>query len=183
MSGIHDLILVYVRDALQHSLIDGVPEDDPARAGIVTIGELQGDPTPDDARISVTLHENDPEAAISGVVSGLKAEWFDEVDEIECGGASTWVRRFTVKARCLLVNTAESLDDARAIASTVRERIEDTLSNLSFTGVANASEYVSRGVLSDEMMGEMLQAGGPEAYDYHIKVRFSLLTTRNGVYQ
>ncbi len=180
MSGIHDLILVYVRDALQKALIDDIALDDKSRAGVVTIGELQGDPTPDDARISVTLHENDPEAAMSGVVSGLKAEWFDEVDEIECGGASTWVRRFTVKARCLLVNTAESLDDARSIASTVRERMEDTLSKLSFTGIANASEYVSRGVLSEEMAGEMLQAGGPEAYDYQIKVRFSVLTTRNG---
>ncbi len=181
MSGIHDLVLVYVWDALKKALIDDISDDDPARAGIVTIGELQGDPTPDDARISVTLHENDPEAAISGVVSGLKGTWYDEVDEIEIGGTSTWVRRFSVKARCLLVNTAENLDDARAIASTVRERIEDTLSTLPFTGVANASEYVSRGVLSEEMAGEMLQAGGPEAYDYHIKVRFSLLTTRNGV--
>ncbi len=181
MSGIHDLVLVYVRDALKKALIDDISDDDPAKAGIVTIGELQGDPTPDDARISVTLHENDPEAAISGVVSGLKGAWYDEVDEIEIGGTSTWVRRLSVKARCLLVNTAENLDDARAIASTVRERIEDTLSTLPFTGVANPSEYVSRGVLSEELTGEMLQAGGPEAYDYHIKIRFSLLTTRNGV--
>lgn len=180
MSGIHDLILLYVRDALQKALIDDVPEDDKARVGVIFIGPLQGDPTPDDARISITLHENDLDAAVSGVTSGLKGEWIDEVDEIECGGASTWIRRFTVKARCLLVNTAESLDEARAIASAVRERMEDTLSKLSFTGIANASEYVSRGVLSDEMAGEMLQAGGPEAYDYQIKVRFSVLTTRNG---
>ncbi len=180
MSGIHDLILLYVRDALQKALMDDVPEDDKARAGVIFIGPLQGSPTPDDARISVTLHENDLDAAAPGVASGLKGEWVDEVDEIECGGASTWVRRFTVKARCLLVNSAESLDEARTIASTVRERIEDTLSRLPFTGVANASEYVSRGVLSDEMAGEMLQAGGPEAYDYQIKVRFSVLTTRNG---
>ncbi len=180
MSGIHDLILLHVQEAFQKSLIDDLPLDDKARAGVVYIGPLQGEPTPDDARISITLHENDLDAAISGVVSGLKGEWVDEIDEIEIGGASTWVRRFTCKARCLLVNTAESLAEARAIASTVRERIEDTLSGMSFTGVANASEYVSRGVLSEEMAGEMLQAGGPEAYDYQIKVRFSLLTTRNG---
>jgi hypothetical protein len=181
MSGMHALILEHVRDGLKAALIDNIADDDKAKAGIVTIGELQGDPTPDDARISVTLHENDPEVALSGVVSGLKGEWIDEVDEVECGGASTWVRRFSVKARCLLVNTAENLDEARAIASTVRERIEDTLTTMPFTGIANASEYVSRGILSEEFSGEMLQAGGPEAYDYHIKVRFSLLTTRNGV--
>ncbi len=180
MSGIHDLILLQVQQELQQALIDDIAEDDKSRAGVVAIGPLQGDPTPDDARISITLHENDLDAAISGVVSGLKGEWADEIDEIECGGASTWKRRFTAKARCLLVNTAESLDEARSIASTVRERIEDTLSAMSFTGVASASEYVSRGVLSEEMAGEMLQAGGPEAYDYQIKVRFSLLTTRNG---
>ncbi len=181
MSGIHDLITLYVKDGLIKALITDIPADDIARVGVVQIGPLQDDPTPDDARISVTIHENDPDVALAGSVSGLKGEWVDEVDELEIGGSTTYARRFSVKARCLLVNTAEDNDHARSIASTVRERLEDALLRLPFTGVANASEYVSRGINSEEFDGEMRQAGGPEAYDYHIKVRFSVLTTRLGV--
>ena len=114
-------------------------------------------------------------------MTGMTDDWSDEVDEIEIGGAVTYVRRFTLKARCLLVDSQEDLDAARNIASTVRERCERTLLYLPFTGIVSGNEYVSRGILSDDFTGEMLQAGGPEAYDYHIKVRFSILTTRTGV--
>jgi len=182
MTGIHDAILTHVRAGLQKALIDDLADDDPTKVGVVSIGPIQGDPTPDDARISVMLFENDPDAIIGGAVSSLAGDWSDEVDEIEIGSAITHVRRFSVKARCLLVNTAENSDAARSIASTVRERIETTLLHMSFTGVMNDSGYVSRDVLAEDFAGEMLQAGGPEAYDYQIKVRFSLLTTtRTGV--
>ena len=181
MSGIHDAILEYTRDALTSALITDVEEDDLARAGVVSIGSLQDEPTPDAARISLTLHENDPDRMIKGAVTGMTEDWSDEVDEIEIGGAVTQIRRFTLKARCLLVDTREDLDAARNIASTVRDRCEKTLLSLPFTNIVVDSEYVSRGILSEEFAGEMLQAGGPEAYDYHIKVRFSVLTTRTGV--
>ena len=194
MSGIHDQILLHVQAALRKALIEDVtalpPDDpeappitpDPAVAGIVCIGPLQGEPAPDEARISVTLHENDPDAMIGGAVSSLSGDWSDAVDEIEIGGAITHTRRFSVKARCLLDSTAEDLDHARAIAATVRDRMERTLLRLSFTGVGTADEYVSRNILAEEFEGEMLQAGGPGSYDYHIKLRFSLLTTRTGVF-
>jgi hypothetical protein len=180
MSGIHDAVLEHTRDALEVALITNVAEDDLARAGVVQIGPIQDDPTPDEARISVTLHENDPDRLVKAV-TGMTDDWSDEIDEIEIGGAVTHLRRFTLKARCLLVNTGEDLDAARNIASTVRERCEITLATLSFTGVTSGTEYVSRGILAEDMVGEMLQAGGPSAYDYHIKIRFSLLTTRTGV--
>jgi hypothetical protein len=180
MSGIHDAVLEHVRDALEVALITNIAEEDLARAGVVLIGPIQDEPAPDTARISVTLHENDPDRLIKAV-TGMTDDWSDEIDEIEIGGAVTHLRRFTLKARCLLVNTAEELDVARSIASTVRERCEITLTTLSFSGVTSGTEYISRGILAEDMTGEMLQAGGPGAYDYHIKIRFSVLTTRIGV--
>jgi hypothetical protein len=180
MSGIHDAVLEHVRDALEVALIANVAEDDLARAGVILIGPIQDEPAPDIARISVTLHENDPDRLIKGAVTGMSEDWSDEVDTIEIGGAVTMRRRFSLKARCLLVNTRENLDAARNIASTVRDRCEETLLSIPFVGIVSGNEYVSRGILSDEFGGEMLQAGGPEAYDYHIKVRFSVLTTRTG---
>jgi len=181
MSGIHDALLEHTRDALIATLQTNIDEADPTRAGVVQIGPIQQDPTPDDARVSVTLHENDPDRLIKGSVTGMTDDWSDEIDMIEIGGAVTHIRRFTLKARCLLVNTQEDLDAARSIASTVRGRCETTLLNLQFVGITSGDEYVSRGILSDEFTGEMLQAGGPEAYDYYIKVRFSVLTTQTGV--
>lgn len=181
MSGIHDAILEHVRDKLILELITNIDPGDPALAGLVQIGPIQDDPSPDDARISVTVHENDPDRLLTGTVTGMKDDWSDDVQSIEIGGTLTYYRRFTVKARCLLVDTAEDLDNARSIASTVRERIETAILGLSFTGIVSGNEYISRGILSDEFTGEMLQAGGPEAYDYHIKIRFSVLSTRTGV--
>jgi hypothetical protein len=181
MSGIHDIVLEHTRDALIAALITNIEEGDTALAGVVQIGPIQDEPAPDAARISVTLHENDPDRMIRGAVTGMTEDWSDEVEQIEIGGAVTHIRRFTLKARCLLVDTREDIDGARNIASTVRDRCEACLLSLQFTGLVSGSEYVSRGILSDEFSGEMLQAGGPEAYDYHIKVRFSILTTRTGV--
>lgn len=176
---IHSLILDQVQAELTASLITNIPEGDPTKAGVVAQGDLQGNPDPDEARISVTLHENDPDAFItSGAMSSLKGDWSDEIEEIECGGSEIWNRRFTVKARCLLVRTGEDKDTARQIAAVIRHRIEKTIAGVSFAGVMNDGEYVSRGAISSDIKSEMIQSGGPpDSYDYFIKVRFSVQTT------
>jgi len=174
---IHDEILNTVKDALELALITDVSGS--TKAGIVKLGDLQGEPDPDTARIAINLYENDPDRFISGAVTGLKDDWSDEVVEIEIGGATTWRRTFTVKARCLLESTKEGLDDAREIASTVRSRLEHALYGISFSTVEYDDEYVARGIVSDALKGEMLQSGGPpDSYDYFIKFRFDVLTTR-----
>ena len=175
-------ILEHLRDEMQAGLIDNIPESDPARAGHVKIGPYQGDPTPEEGRITVSVHENDPDRIINGGVTGMRDEWSDEMDLIECGGAATMTRRFTIKARCLFVKTGEKEDEARRIASTVRRRIETILKKMSFNGVQTSDEYVARGVLANDLSGEMMQAGGPpDAFDYIIKVHFSVLTTQTGL--
>ena len=170
--GIHEAILDAVQARLQSALIDDLPAGDTAAAGVVKIGPLQGDPDPDTARISVELYDNDPDD------TGIRGVWDDTIYEIECGGGVTWKRRFTVKARCLLEVSQEGLEDSRAVASTVRSRIEHALLSLSLSGVSSENEYVSRGVFSWSMHSEMTQSGGPPAsYDYLIKVRFEVLTS------
>ena len=179
MSGIHDEILKTVKTALQYYMIDNVPEADTTRAGYIKLGDLQGDPDPDVARISITLHENDPDGFIKGVVTGMKDAWDDEIYDIEVGGRMTWKRRFTIKTRCLLENSKENLSEARTTASTVRTRLEHSLPKISFSSVSVDGEYVSRGIISSEIKGEMLQGGGPPtSYDYFIKIRFEVLTTK-----
>ena len=178
--GIHDLILEKIQTELTVALITNV--SDVTKAGAVKIGALQGDPAPDTARISVTIHENDPQAIIKGAVTGMSDAWNDEVTELEIGGAVTQRRAFSIQARCLFANSREVLDLARQYASSVRQRIEETLTKISFAGILSGTEYVSRGITSYDMKSEMLQSGGPpDTYDYYIKIRFSVLTTRTGV--
>ena len=179
MSGIHNLILNKLQSELTLNLITNIDAADIARAGIVKIGPLQGDPDPDVARISVELYYNDPEQTIKGSgFSKVANEWDDIVDEIEVGGSITWRRRFTVLCRCLLETSREDLLVAHDIASTVRSRIEKSLLKTKWNGVNTVDEYVSRGVFSEHMRSEVAQAGGPpDAYDIHIKIRFEVLTT------
>lgn len=175
-------IMERIRDGMQAGLIDGIPEDDPTRAGFVKIGAYQGEPSPDEARISISIHENDPDAIVKSGVSALNSDWSDQIDLIECGGAATTSRRFTVKARCLFVKTGEKEDEARRISSTVRSRMETLLKKMSFKDVKVADEYVARGILSTDLRSEMMQAGGPpDAFDYIIKFHFSVLTTQTGL--
>ena len=177
--SIHNLILDKVEASLLEALYTNIPTDDTARVGVVIQGPLQGNPDPDQARISITLYENDPDAFYGAAGStSMSGAWIDEVSEIECGGSLTWNRRFTVKGRCLFVNTAENLATGRQIASEVRSRIERALLTIDFADVYDDSEYVSRAVFSGSLKGEIVQAGGPpDAYDYHIKIRFDLQTT------
>lgn len=171
-------IMFFLEDTLQEALIDEIPVEDTARAGIITLGQLQDDP--EAYRISVEIYENDPDSVFKGNVSGTKQEWADEVVEVEIGGnAATWARRFCVKARCLLTSTAESLPEARTVASTVKARIERALLRAEWSGIEDDSEYVSMPVIRESMKSEMLQSGGPEAYDFMIKVRFDIRTTFN----
>jgi hypothetical protein len=185
MSGIHREILDTLQTALIAECSTPFDDDDPTFVGVnaVKLGPLQGEPPPDDARISITLHENDPDRFVRGQLTGMDMDCNDAVEELEVGGTITMRRFFTVKARCLLDRTQEGLDEARDIASILRSRIEKTIVNTSFSGVvADDGEFVSRPACSADLRGEMLQAGGPpDAYDFHIKVRFSVLTTRNGV--
>lgn len=176
---IHDAIMNRIKDRLVQTLQTPVPEDDLYYVGAIVLGHLQGDPDPDEARISITIHENDPDKFISGSVTGMSGDWSDEVEEIEIGSGITWVRRFTIKARCLLERTQEDLETARDIASTIRTSIEHLLPTISFADINENGEYVSRGIISMTMGGEMLQAGGPPRdYDFIIKIRFDVLTTK-----
>jgi hypothetical protein len=180
MTSIHKAIMDKLQDELQEAMIDFIPDED-ERTGVVKQGDLQGNPDPDDARIAVTIHENDPDSAFgTSSVSAQGNTWVDEVAEIEIGGTTIWKRRFTVKSRCLFVSTQETLIEAQELARMIRERIEDTLLNIRWTGVnSDTGEYVSRGVVGDEITGEMLQAGGPpDAFEYYIKVRFDVHTTK-----
>lgn len=182
MSGLHDAILNRVRDELERMLITEVPEGDPTRAGVVKLGNLDGEPDPDEARISITLHENDPDGFIGGMVTAQHEKWIDEVDHEELGGdysAGTYRRRFTAKGRVLLDISREGLAEAREIASTVRTRLEHALLKISFSGIEVGGEYISRRVIASGLHGEMLQGGGPpDSYDFLIKVRFEVLSTK-----
>jgi hypothetical protein len=183
--NIHDVIINFLVEELTHALITHVDAGDISRAGVVISGPLQGDPDPDQARISVSIYENDPDGFLGAAgTSANTGGWNDEVSETECGASVIWNRRFVVKARCLLVNSAEDHATTRTIASTVRSRIENCLLNLDWNDIhdSDTNEYVSRGVIATSMQGEMMQAGGPpDAYDYHIKVRFEIQTTTIGV--
>ncbi len=189
MTGIHKEILDYVEDALHQTLIEDVswldtsdtPKTGDTKAGWVMVGQSQGDPDIDEARILVTVHENDPGTFHTGSLTSLSNSWYDRVYFTEVGGVVTMRRRFTVKARCLLESTAETVGEARNIAATIRARIERALLGLTFTGVSTDNEYVSMPVLPRGLYGEIYQSGGPEAYDFHIKVRFEVLSTIRSV--
>jgi len=164
--------------SLTSGMITNVPTNDVARAGVVMLGPLQGNPDPDTARISITIFENDPDRIMNIVGnSAFRGSWDDEVESIEIGGGITWLRKFTVKARCLLEATRENLDEARSIASSVRKRLERTLMTTSFADVTDGSEIVVGGAFNEYMRGEMIQSGGPpDAYDFHIKLYVVLRT-------
>lgn len=179
MASIHDVVLDYLEDQLELALITEIDNDDVAVVGVVQQGPLQGKPAPDAARINVTIHENDPDAFFDNPASAMKDAWPDEIALLETSEVVTWKRRFTVKCRCLLVRTKETKEEAREIASTLRTRLENTLLGLDFTNVAaDNGEFVSRKAVARTMRSEMIQAGGPpNSFDYHIKVRFDVLTT------
>ena len=172
--GIHDAIMQRLVTCLTKDLITDIEEDDPALVGAIKLGPLQGEPEPDTARISVTIHENDPYAADND-------SWDDRIYDMECGGAITYERRFTIRTRALLVDTQEDLDVARKIASTLASRIELSLLSESFSGVSSGNEYVARGIYAESLTTKTHQGGGPDAYDFTIRTRFDVLTTRTGV--
>jgi hypothetical protein len=177
-----DAIMNHVRDRLQAVLVDNVPADDPTRAGCVKVGPYQGEPAPDEGRITVSIHENDPDGIVKGGVTAMPGDWSDEMDIVEIGGAATMARLFTIKARCLFTTTREDENEARRIAFAVRGRIENALKKMSFSSVRTEDEYVARGALSQDLSVEMTQSGGPpDAFDYIIKVHFSVLTTQTGL--
>ena len=176
--SIHQAIIDHTVTLLQKTMIDDLLSTDSTRAGVVKKGDLQGEPDPDVARISVTIHENDPDSIIGGGISSMSDSWKDEVIEVEVGGGRTWSRKFTVKIRCLLDRTRESLSIAQSIASTVKERLEEAILSDPFSNIVDGGQYVARGPFADTFQSEMIQSGGPpDSYDYFIKVRFDVWTS------
>jgi hypothetical protein len=177
---IHHSILLKVQEELERVLIDEIADDDDTAVGIVKLGPLDGDPEPDEARISITLHENDPDTFISGALTGMSGAWNDELEFAEIGGSNTWKRKFSIKGVFILETSQEALVDARRIASTVRTRIEQALPQIDFSGISSNGEYVSSGIWASDVGSEMIQGGGPpDSYAYYIKIRFAVMTTAN----
>lgn len=179
--SIHNAVLNHIKSAIETYLLNVLPEGHPLKPGVVKLGPLQGSPIdPDEARIVITLHENDPDEKDT-------FEWCDkpapdEYGGIEIGGGVTWLRRFTLKGDFLFELTREDLDASRRIAGAIKNRLEDILLGMSFSGVSVMDEYVSRGIAGFGVQSTMRQGGGPpDAYQFKLKIRFEVLTTRTGV--
>ena len=179
--SIHNAVLTHVKAQIEQNLFDVLPEGHPLKPGVVKLGPLQGDPyDPDEARIAISLYENDPDEKDT-------FEWCDkpateEYGGIEIGGGVTWLRRFTLKAQFLFELTQEDLDTSRRIAGATKNRLEDILLSVSFSSVAVSNEYVSRGIAGFGIQSTMRQGGGPpDAYQFKLKIRFEVLTSRIGV--
>jgi hypothetical protein len=177
--SIHNAIMNHVKDTLDDAF-DQVT-DTRLKPGVIKLGPLQGDPLdPDDARITIMIFENDPDEKDT-------FDWCDkpassEYGGLEIGGGITWLRRFTLKADCLFELSREDLDTARRIAGALKVKIEDILLKMSFSGIAVDDEYVSRGVIGYGLQSTMRQGGGPpDAYQFKLKMRFEVLTSRTGV--
>jgi hypothetical protein len=184
--SIQYLIMSRIQSHLEAILRDGYTIFDSTRVHTIQIGPLQGDPDPDEARIFIELFENDPDKIVNGATTGMDGDWSDNVDEIECGDGDnvhqTWNRRFTLKWRCLFDKTREAMEEGQEIASTIKSRIEHELPKISFSGLIDDGEYVSRRILSTAVKSEKLQSGGPpDSYDFRGKIRFELQTTTGGV--
>lgn len=171
MSAIHKTVMDHLEKILTQALITNIGDTDPAFAGAVKLGPLQGNPEPDTARVSMTVHENDPDD---------RNRWHDRIVMVEIGNVITYARRFTVKGRCLLEDSRENLDRAREIASTVKNRAEVAILSEGWTGVAaEDGEYVSRGAVARSLRSHVRQGGGPpDSYDFRIAIQFEVWTTK-----
>ncbi|MEM4204961.1 MAG: hypothetical protein QXS54_12915 [Candidatus Methanomethylicaceae archaeon] len=174
---IHHAIMTKIAEQLTQKLITEVPTSDPARVGVVVFGPLQGNPDPDEARISVTIHDGDPDNFSTGTLTSMKTLFVDEVIETEIGGSVIWKRVFTVKCRVLLERTKEDLEQARQIVATLKQRVETALLTINMEGISYDNEKVIMSIIPDSLASEIYQAGGPpNEYDFFMKFRFAVMT-------
>lgn len=153
---------------LQKVCIDDVPLSDTSRAGVVKIGPLQGEPEPDVARISITVHPNDPDRP---------TKMLDKVIEVNIPCSQIWNRYFTIKYRILLEPTHENLEQALTIASTVKARVEHAISSATYGSIRTSTESVQRGCQDVSSRHSLLQGGGPpDSFDFQGKFMFTIMT-------
>ena len=116
----------WLRDRLTQYLITNVAEDDPSRAGLVKIGQLQEDYTR--LRIAVEGHENDPDDDRDwhhNLLEENAPEDNRRFRQVIGGGRSYWNRRFSVMIHIFLDNITR--DEATAIKGAVMHRIEQAI--------------------------------------------------------
>lgn len=159
-------MLNLIHDTLEQELITNISVDDPARADIVKIGPLQGEPELEDAPISIEVYHSDPQNP---------EEWVDEIIEYEMPNTAIWKRKFTVLVRALLVESGASLSESLDIISDVMYRAESAIRHIDWGSVSTEIEY-PMGCPADEIQSETEQGGGPGEYDWSGKIRFSVLT-------
>jgi len=157
-------ILNYFVAQLQATCIDPFPDSDPSKAGVVKLGPLQGEPEPDVARISIEVHQNDPDDL---------ERWLDEVVEVEIPNAAIWSRKFTIKYQLLLDSTSEALIPALTLGSIIKERIERTIFKAKYAGVPD----VVRGAIATKSVSQLIHGGGPpDIYNITGRFQFDVLT-------
>jgi hypothetical protein len=152
---------------------DMMEVDDDAEVGVVMQGPLFDDPDYESARISIELFENDPDDFDTW-------EWADEPvsDLLEIGQGMTWRRRFKIVTRVLLVSTMENRVAARKIASAVKARLEASLMKVDFGDLMVGGERVTGRVFNENIRSKLLQAGGPDNWDFELQTRFEVKTTK-----
>ncbi len=135
-TSIHNILMEALRDTLIDELIDGVPEDEVTRAGVVKVGKLQDDPT--DTIINILVHTGRQDAD-PHVLNTDPNRPDMGAPTYEIGGISAFYRnRYQVEFR-LFFDGSYDRDESRRRANIVLSRTKWAIMRMSMRSLSRDS--------------------------------------------
>ena len=180
MTSVMNTILDYTNQALQRQLQDLVADDDPAKAGLVRIGQLQDDPTINLNLIgsSITVvsmmgDHDDPDKWPNVVWGGPGHEIRFDGPAYEIGGGEMWWRRFTTKLDQFWPDSYER-EDARVQALEILSRAEHAIKTSPVLGITD--DYGESALQINVVYSRNLEEGGPGQFIWRAKIWWQVAT-------
>ncbi len=178
---IKDLLANYYVNLINAQVVPNVPNSDYA-IGLVRYGLLQDDPVL--YRNTILVHLRDPDELSdnrvqwSDVPLPFANEWKDKFPPYEIGGGTggMWARRLVITIDSYFINTHESREEARSIATWLEEAVHMAINNDCDGGGLIDSfgqVYITSWVVNTIAVE---QGGPPDQFIYRVKLYVSAVT-------
>lgn len=136
-TSVYNILMDGLRDRLVEVLIEGQPENEVTRAGLVKVGKLQDDPT--ETLINILIHEGRPDGDPHVLnVDNERPDLSGPTYEIGGGGSAWYRNRFQVEFK-LFFDGDYDRDESRRKANVVLSRTKQAIMTIDLHSLSTDS--------------------------------------------
>lgn len=174
------MILYRIKESLESSLVDEVPDENPTRAVLIKVGRFQDNPVDNNVSVAISGGDFEDPAYIDGRVDhqDLNDITIKNIPVGEIGGGEYWWRRGSINFQVFFIRQSFVEDVALQYAYDFYGRLVKAVGRVDLNGLRDDYGELVYNLPLVESVSFFESGGPPNKYIWRGKLLFRVLTWR-----